>query len=64
MTTKDYIILAAAIKTAFDSNQSSKEGQMGVRMSAFSISAACQDQNPRFSRSLFLKACGLSGEVA
>jgi len=61
MSIKDFVAVAAAIKTAFNSNQSSPEGQNAIRMTAFSLAATFADANPRFNRNIFLAACGVNG---
>ena len=59
MSRKDFEAVAAAINTAWNSNQSSPEAQNGIRMAAFALAAKFADANPRFDRARFLAACGI-----
>lgn len=63
MTRKDYIALAAAIKTARDSLlPDNHDGRGAVRECALQIAAACKRDNTNFKHGLFLQACGFGAD--
>ena len=62
MTRKDYILIAAAIRTALE--DIIREANRGVLLPQFetladAIAKALASDNPRFDRERFLKACGV-----
>jgi len=65
MTRKDYILIADALKAAkpIPAHQlpdySERAAIESHRNAVHSICAALSDDNPRFDRERFLKACGL-----
>lgn len=73
MTRKDYILIAAAIREALgdiastgDSERLSDDGRTfingeraGVRLLALRLADTLANDNPRFDRAQFLKACSL-----
>lgn len=66
MTRKDYELIAAAIKATHDRIDQQTdfshngEQQRGVRRTAAHLADALAHDNPRFDRTRFLKACGIS----
>jgi hypothetical protein len=59
MTRKDYVAIAAAIKLARSTN--TKPGhQIAVSDVALLIAGVMADDNSRFDRARFLKACGIN----
>ncbi len=56
MTRKDYVLIAAAIKSA---PVVYAEGHMAAQTVAESIADALAAENPRFDRARFLKAAGV-----
>ncbi len=65
MSRKDFVAIAAAIKSAFSTTHDITDGdrknsaQIAMREVACQISNACADSNPRFDRARFLSACGI-----
>lgn len=61
MTRKDYELLAQAVRDALydPSVQPSTECQRAVRLVACHIADDLADDNDRFDRERFLKACGV-----
>jgi seryl-tRNA(Sec) selenium transferase len=61
MTQQDYVIIAAAIKEALESYNQEHQSQMriGMQVAANRISRNLQQDNSRFDRNQFLRACGL-----
>ena len=65
MTRKDYETIAAAIKAAAQnidpdySRETVNNMLHGVIMSAHALADALAQENPRFDRARFLKACGV-----
>lgn len=59
MTQKDYVRLAAALLSALDQTRDSPRNQYGVQLAALRIADTLFLDNPRFKRSVFLKACGV-----
>lgn len=61
MTRKDYILLADALKAAaYALNPPERTGAL---LAANEIAHSLAEDNPRFDRARFLKACGLDPEV-
>lgn len=60
MTRRDFELIAAAVKKAYESNQ--ERGRQGEAEGAFDVAVSLADalvaSNPRFNRERFLKACG------
>jgi len=61
MTRKDYIAIAAAIhRTGMAINIGGKKSaEYAHRLLAIDIAATMAQDNPRFDRARFLKACGI-----
>jgi hypothetical protein len=66
MSRKDFVAVAAAIKSVVDSipsfdlqNETERGYYNGVKSSAEALSRAFADVNPRFDRNIFLQACGI-----
>lgn len=57
MTRKDYVLLAEAIKAAVEATDYPE--RLGALLAANEIAHRLQQDNPRFDRARFLKACGL-----
>lgn len=55
MSSKDYILLAAAIKPLSDIRNQDRHIVASV---AENLAEAMKNQNPRFSRTRFMTACG------
>lgn len=58
MTRKDYVAIAGAIALAKTTNPQSKGHQIAVADVAVLIAGVMANDNPRFDRARFLKACG------
>ena len=64
MTRKDYILIASAIRDAlatdveFDIAMPEREAS-GIHRAALRLSDRLEQDNPRFDREMFLKACSL-----
>jgi hypothetical protein len=64
MTRKDFELIAKAIKSAVDYEQTFEDSNTGTRSIAgvaFNLADALADTNDRFDRAKFLKACGVQG---
>jgi hypothetical protein len=59
LTRKDYIALAAAIDIAWLEDAQSPPAEAMHRRLANKIADVCQQDNSRFNRAKFLKACGV-----
>ena len=59
MTRKDYVAIAKAINLARTTNPESKAHQIAVADVALLVAGVMQDDNQRFDRARFLKACGV-----
>lgn len=62
MTRKDYQLIAGAFRRARDYNDSAAKSaghQVGTADAAIMLASALQEDNPRFDRERFLKACGV-----
>jgi hypothetical protein len=61
MTRKDYVAIAAAIhRTGMAVTIGEKKtAEYAIRLAAFDIAATMANDNPRFDRARFLKACGV-----
>lgn len=61
MTRKDYVAIAAAIhRTGMAATIGPKKSaQDAIRLAAIDIAATMANDNPRFDRARFLKACGI-----
>ena len=59
MTRKDYVAIAAAIhRTGMAMNIGKKAtAESAIRLAAIDIAATMANDNPRFDRARFLKAC-------
>lgn len=62
MTKKDFEAFAAIINQEVLSNCEGTSGQATAHSFANKMADYCAEMNPRFNRSLFLKACGLEDE--
>jgi hypothetical protein len=60
MTRRDYVLIAAALKGAHDSHIHTLPGAIGVRTAALTLADTLAQDNPRFDRDRFLKACGVA----
>ena len=61
MTRKDYVLLAEALKAVIQSVD--KPERTGALLAANEIAHCLAEDNPRFDRARFLKACGLDPEA-
>ena len=59
MTRKDYVAIAGCFKRASDSHQQDKDGLAALAHVADAIAYQMAQDNPRFDRARFLKACGV-----
>ncbi len=62
MTKKDYELIAQAIKSAMDYEQTFKDSNTGTRSIAgvaFNLADDLARENPRFNREIFLTKCGV-----
>ena len=61
MTRKDYVLIASTLKTARDENMARFGGmaRQGIEVAAEAMADALANENPRFDRERFLRACGL-----
>ena len=59
MTRKDYVLIAAALKSAHDGHNGRPQALRGVADAADRIAIALARDNPRFDRERFLKAAGV-----
>lgn len=59
MSRKDYRQFAALVKRQLQEAQPSQHCERVVREGAFEMARIFADDNPRFSRSKFLAACGI-----
>lgn len=61
MTRKDYVAIAAAIhRTGMAVNIGQKKSaEYALKLAATDIAATMANDNPRFDRERFLKACGV-----
>ena len=66
MSRKDFVAVAAAIRSVVDSipsfdlqNETERGYYNGVKSSAESLARTFADVNPRFDRARFIAACGL-----
>ena len=57
MTKKDYVLIAAALKSARDAEYLIQS--QGVDTAARHICSVLADENPKFDRARFLAACGV-----
>jgi len=57
MTRKDYILIAAALKAAYDETYHTVHA--GIDAAAVALADALGRDNPRFDRERFLKAAGV-----
>ena len=63
MTSKDYILIAEAIKWA-GTGVENTDALHGIYLAATMIASRLEQDNPRFNRKAFLSACGVvSGTV-
>lgn len=58
MTRKDYVLIAKAIKEAYE-GAFNAEIQIGVKRTASILAQSIQNENPKFDRAVFFEACGL-----
>jgi hypothetical protein len=61
MTRKDYVAIAASIHRTGMAMNIGKKGtaESALRLAAIDIAATMANDNPRFDRARFLKACGV-----
>lgn len=60
MTRKDYVLIAAALRTSLDISESQTPAQwLQFKQDCRCVAEALLKDNPRFDRERFLKACGL-----
>ena len=57
MTRKDYVAIAAAIKAA--QRPATSETEQSLREISLRLASIMQNDNSRFDRARFLKACGI-----
>ena len=62
MSRKDYVLIAASIKEARDDRKCNDDDIWGIDI-ASTLSRNLGDDNPRFDRLRFLRACGFSDDV-
>jgi len=60
MTRKDYIIIAEVFKRMLASPDTACAGPVAVQRTAESLATELYYDNPRFDRSKFLAACGVT----
>lgn len=65
MTRKDYVLIADALKCVRTSAAGRDEGELEDRLAQWSedceaVADALANDNPRFDRDRFLKACGVA----
>lgn len=63
MTRKDYILIADAIRAALIDDETGialpEREASGVHVAALRLAERLEQDNPRFDRAMFLKACSL-----
>ena len=59
VTKKDYILIAASLKSAHDIIPATIDGHHAVYRAAEHVADALQRDNPRFDFSRFMTACGV-----
>lgn len=61
MTKKDYVVIAAAIRRTGMAITVGKKpsAEYALKLAATDIAATMANDNPRFNRARFLKACGV-----
>lgn len=59
MTRKDYELIARALKRAAAEAQAEGHDLDALRTGAIELAYSLADDNPRFDRERFMKACGL-----
>jgi hypothetical protein len=59
MTRKDYELIAEVLKDRVDAYKNHNGELAGVESAAYRLSNAFAQDNPRFNRGWFLKACGM-----
>jgi len=59
MTRKDYVLIAASIKSALDA-RTCPEAIGAIRYVACCLADDLRMENPRFDRARFLSACGVN----
>lgn len=66
MTRKDYELIATSIKTHIDHYDAKGDwpAHSAMELFALSLSRRLEKENPRFSRKIFLKACGMEGRYS
>lgn len=62
MTSKDYQLIADALRSALHSHTDGIPGDSATRHSARCIADALASDNPRFDRARFLAACGVPND--
>lgn len=60
MTRKDYIAIAKMIHATINSFDNGDRAEIGAEMAARNIADVMQQDNARFDRARFLKACGIA----
>lgn len=66
MTRKDFILIASIIKEEYDSyiTEEQQEQADAIKYLAISFADNLMEQNTRFDRVRFLKACGVDDDTA
>lgn len=60
MTKKDYVLIAAALERAVLACGKNADEITGVQRAAICLGNDLAQENPRFDRARFLKACGVA----
>lgn len=60
MTRKDYVMLAAALHRALPDRFSEEPARVQFVTDCTNVATALANDNPRFDKARFLKACGVS----
>ena len=60
MTKKDYVMIAEIFKSNREDFIEGEDGYTVIQIMAHQIANALQEDNPRFNREIFLKACGVN----
>jgi hypothetical protein len=63
MTRKDYILIAGALRTVRQANSTVAHG-LAIDDAALHLATRLANDNPRFDRARFLKACGVDGNYS
>lgn len=60
MTKKDYIAIASAIETAYATHDDDRLDMRFLKHLSNMVADKLSEDNPRFDRAKFLKACGVT----